>query len=153
MPQDTEHRLHDPYAPYLATATAAPQERVSTAGPTHEPPQAVLAHERLLVCVPLPQDVEQALHAPYAPYLAGVIAAPQDLVSIAAPTQFPPQALLMHVLLLVCLPRPHETEHLLHAPYPVHLEGVTTLPQERDSVAGPTHDPPQGPLLHVRLLV
>jgi len=68
----------------------------------------------------------QALQGPNSLYCERTTKLPQGLASKEVPTQVPPAELLIHVLLLVCEPKPHDTEQGPHSPYMLHLATPTT---------------------------
>jgi len=93
----------------LASTGALPQDLVSCEGPEHGNPQeSPWTQERVLVCIPIPQVTEHALHAPYSLHFESIGALPQDRVSVDGPEHDKPQELPgMHERVLVCVPIPH----------------------------------------------
>jgi hypothetical protein len=82
LPHFTEQALHAPYADNFEATIAVPQDLDSEVEPTQLPLQCpALMQLRVLVWIPPPHFVEQALHAPNAPHLAGTTAVPQLLLS------------------------------------------------------------------------
>jgi len=109
----------------------------------------------VLVCVPVPQLTEQALHAPGAPILPATTGVPQDRDSDDGPTHPAPHEFpAMHTRDLVCVPDPHLTEHALHAPNAPYLLLTIGVPHPLDCDRAPEHPAPHElPAIQVRVLV
>jgi hypothetical protein len=155
-PHFTEHALNAPYADHLLLTIGVPHAFDSVEAPEHPLPQgSVLIQDRVLVIVPEPHFVEHPLHAPKPDHLPCTIAVPQDFVSDAAPAHGAPQELpAMQPRVLVCVPKPHFTEHALHPPYAPHLLSTIAEPHDLDSEEGPEHGAPQElPPMQPRVLV
>jgi len=105
----------------------------------------------------MPHCVEQALHAPYGPYLEFWTGFPHDLVSVRGPTHGPEHGSEFKQLrTLVCVPIPHCVEQGLHGPYGPYLAAPIAFPHDLVTLDGPTHGRPPllgAGLLHERLRV